>query len=47
VGRHKIDLLREELGDDAVAFMRQMKEAWDPHNLMNPGKVVRVGQAAA
>jgi D-lactate dehydrogenase (cytochrome) len=47
VGRHKIDLLREELGDDAVAFMRQMKGAWDPHNLMNPGKVVRVRQAAA
>jgi D-lactate dehydrogenase (cytochrome) len=40
VGRHKIDLLQEELGAESVALMRQIKEAWDPDNIMNPGKVV-------
>jgi|GEM_PF-1290908 len=41
VGRHKIDLLQEELGAESVALMRQIKEAWDPDNIMNPGKVVQ------
>ena len=40
VGRHKMELLHEELGADAVALMRQIKQAWDPDNIMNPGKVV-------
>ena len=32
--------LRMELGDDAVGLMSDIKRALDPHNLMNPGKVV-------
>jgi D-lactate dehydrogenase (cytochrome) len=43
IGRHKIGLLREELGDDAVSLMQQLKHAWDPDNIMNPGKVVMQG----
>ena len=34
--------LREEFGDAAVDLMRRLKAAWDPLNILNPGKVVRV-----
>jgi D-lactate dehydrogenase (cytochrome) len=40
IGLHKVPLLAQELGDDAVALMKQLKRAWDPLNLMNPGKVL-------
>jgi D-lactate dehydrogenase (cytochrome) len=40
VGRHKIALLEEEFGDLGVDLMRRLKAAWDPLNLLNPGKVV-------
>jgi FAD/FMN-containing dehydrogenase len=29
-----------ELGDDVIDVMRDLKKAFDPDNLMNPGKVV-------
>ncbi|MBM3569072.1 MAG: FAD-binding protein [Alphaproteobacteria bacterium] len=41
VGYGKIDFLTAEHGE-AVALMRSIKLALDPHNLMNPGKIVRV-----
>jgi D-lactate dehydrogenase (cytochrome) len=41
IGYGKLDFLTAEHGE-AVAVMRQIKEALDPLNLMNPGKVVRV-----
>ncbi len=41
VGHGKLDFLLAEHGD-AVSVMRAIKMALDPHNLMNPGKVVRV-----
>ena len=41
IGYGKLDFLTAEHGD-AVAVMRQIKQALDPLNLMNPGKVVRV-----
>jgi D-lactate dehydrogenase (cytochrome) len=40
VGMHKISLLNEEFGDPAVELMRRLKMAWDPLNILNPGKVV-------
>jgi D-lactate dehydrogenase (cytochrome) len=40
VGRHKISLLEEEFGGPAVDLMRRLKTAWDPLNILNPGKVV-------
>jgi D-lactate dehydrogenase (cytochrome) len=40
VGMHKIPLLGEEFGDAAVDLMRRLKRAWDPLNILNPGKVV-------
>jgi len=40
VGMHKIALLGEEFGDAAVDLMCRLKTAWDPLNILNPGKVV-------
>jgi len=39
VGLHKMDFLREETGEGAVQVMRTIKQALDPHNIMNPGKI--------
>ncbi len=40
VGIHKLYALEIEHGDDAVALMRTIKRALDPHNILNPGKTV-------
>jgi D-lactate dehydrogenase (cytochrome) len=40
VGLHKMRYLVEEHGIHAVALMRSIKHALDPHNILNPGKVV-------
>ena len=39
VGLHKIDFLLTEAGSGAVGMMRTIKQALDPHNIMNPGKI--------
>ena len=39
VGIHKMDFLREEAGDGAVQMMRAIKQALDPKNILNPGKI--------
>ena len=36
----KLDLLVEKHGPDAVALMRRIKDALDPHDLFNPGSTV-------
>jgi D-lactate dehydrogenase (cytochrome) len=41
IGYGKLDFLTAEHGE-AVAVMRQLKVAFDPGNIMNPGKVLRV-----
>ncbi len=41
VGLHKMDFLLEEHGQDALDLMRSLKHAFDPNNILNPGKVVR------
>ncbi len=41
VGMHKMAFLREEHGDDALDLMVRLKRAFDPLNIMNPGKVVQ------
>ena len=39
VGYGKLQFLETEHGE-ALALMRTIKQALDPHNLMNPGKIV-------
>jgi D-lactate dehydrogenase (cytochrome) len=39
IGLHKIGYLVQETGAGAVAMMRSIKQALDPKNIMNPGKV--------
>lgn len=39
VGLHKMDFLRDEAGDEAIATMRTIKQALDPQNILNPGKI--------
>ncbi len=43
-GEHGIGVLKKQfmeldLGSDAIALMRRIKDAIDPHGIMNPGKV--------
>ncbi|MDB5364278.1 MAG: linked oxidase domain protein [Rhodospirillales bacterium] len=40
IGLGKMDWLERELGD-AVPLMRSIKQALDPQNIMNPGKIFR------
>ncbi len=39
VGLHKMGFLVNETGAGAVAMMRAIKQALDPDNIMNPGKI--------
>ena len=41
VGWGKMDFLIAEHGE-AISAMRQLKKAFDPDNIMNPGKIIRV-----
>jgi D-lactate dehydrogenase (cytochrome) len=39
IGLHKQAFLVDEAGEGAIAMMRQIKRALDPHDIMNPGKI--------
>ena len=39
VGLHKMGFLLDETGAGAVGMMRAIKQALDPHNILNPGKI--------
>ena len=41
VGYGKMDFLVSELGE-GVSVMRAIKQALDPTNIMNPGKIIHV-----
>ena len=41
VGMHKMDFLIQEHGEGAIEMMRAIKHAFDPENIMNPGKIIR------
>ncbi|HSO44917.1 MAG TPA: FAD-linked oxidase C-terminal domain-containing protein, partial [Rhodoferax sp.] len=41
VGLHKMDFLVQEAGVGAIAMMRAVKQALDPDNVMNPGKIFK------
>lgn len=40
VGMHKMPFLLEEHGEEAMGLMRALKHAYDPKNILNPGKIV-------
>ncbi len=40
VGQGKMKYLEKELGPESLAAMRLIKRAFDPENIMNPGKIV-------
>jgi len=40
VGMHKMDFLVQEHGEEAIETMRILKHAFDPKNIMNPGKII-------
>ena len=40
VGQGKMKYLAPEHGEQALAVMRALKQALDPQNIMNPGKIV-------
>jgi D-lactate dehydrogenase (cytochrome) len=42
IGLHKMGFLLDEAGPAAVGLMRAVKQALDPKNLMNPGKIFEV-----
>jgi len=45
IGQGKARYLGRELGPGALAVMRAVKQAVDPHNIMNPGKILEPGPA--
>ena len=42
VGSLKLDKLEQHKSPVALGMMRAIKQALDPHNLMNPGRVIRI-----
>ncbi|MCS6944875.1 MAG: FAD-linked oxidase C-terminal domain-containing protein [Sutterellaceae bacterium] len=40
IGLHKMDFLPQELGADAIDLMARIKRAFDPLDILNPGKVL-------
>lgn len=39
IGTMKAPYMEMELGQDGLDMLRRVKEAWDPNNIMNPGKI--------
>ena len=42
VGLHKMEFLVEEHGADAIDLMARIKRAYDPLNILNPGKIFQL-----
>ncbi|HEY9572013.1 MAG TPA: FAD-linked oxidase C-terminal domain-containing protein [Pusillimonas sp.] len=40
VGLHKMEFMLAEHGQDALDLMASLKKAFDPHNILNPGKII-------
>jgi glycolate oxidase len=45
IGIAKMKYLKDELGENGLALMKSIKEALDPYNIMNPGKMIPVQEA--
>lgn len=44
VGIGRTEFLKEQVGDEMYLLMRQIKKSFDPHNLLNPGKLIDDGR---
>jgi FAD/FMN-containing dehydrogenase/Fe-S oxidoreductase len=44
VGIARTEYMREQLGDELLEVMREIKRAFDPKNIFNPGKIFADGQ---
>lgn len=42
IGLHKMQFMVDEHGEDALDLMRALKMAFDPNNILNPGKVIHL-----
>ena len=40
IGLHKKEFMLAEHGQDALGLMHALKHAFDPHNILNPGKML-------
>src|SRR3984893_5870393 len=47
VGTARTEYMREQLGDELLGVMREIKRALDPKNIFNPGKIFEVGAQRA
>ena len=45
VGIARTEYMRDQLGDELLEVMRQIKRMFDPKNIFNPGKIFEVGSA--
>jgi FAD/FMN-containing dehydrogenase/Fe-S oxidoreductase len=45
VGIARIEYMRDQLGDELLEVMREIKRMFDPKNIFNPGKIFEVGSA--
>src|SRR6266567_2632508 len=43
VGIARTEYMREQLGDELLEVLREIKRAFDPKNIFNPGKIFQVG----
>jgi glycolate oxidase len=39
IGTMKAPFMEQEMGEVGVSMLKRIKEAWDPNNIMNPGKI--------
>ncbi|HLV29319.1 MAG TPA: FAD-linked oxidase C-terminal domain-containing protein [Burkholderiaceae bacterium] len=47
VGLHKMGFMEAEHGRDALDLMAELKRAFDPRNILNPGKILPVAELGA
>jgi FAD/FMN-containing dehydrogenase/Fe-S oxidoreductase len=45
VGIARTEYMRDQLGNELLGVMREIKRAFDPKNVFNPGKIFEVGSA--
>ena len=45
VGIARTEYMRDQFGDELLGVMREIKRAFDPKNIFNPGKIFEVGSA--